>query len=137
MLQEFHKKGGDINARDAYATPQTDVPILAPAESAPSAARERFPIWPEISALGLPPYPLTPFLWGLPPPWLPHPFCLFVFFPLHALPHMCRVPLVHAAAAWHRGERTPLMYAAEHGATAALELLVELGAALDAPSDCG
>ena len=40
-LQDFHKKGGDINARDVYATPQPNLPILAPAESAPSTARER------------------------------------------------------------------------------------------------
>ena len=29
MLQEFHQKGGDINARNACATPQPDLPILA------------------------------------------------------------------------------------------------------------
>ncbi len=31
MLQQFHKKGGgDINARDWYATLQSDLPNLAP-----------------------------------------------------------------------------------------------------------
>ena len=42
------------------------------------------------------------------------------------------MPLVHAAAAWHRGERTPLMYAANNGATAAVASLVERRANLDA-----
>ena len=59
----------------------------------------------KISASGLPPYPLTPISLGLTPPWLPHPFRLFCFLPPACLPNLCRVPLVHAAAAWHRASR--------------------------------
>ena len=47
-------------------------------------------------------------------------------------PHLCRVPLVHAAAAWHRRGDTPLMDAAINGATAAVASFVELRANLDA-----
>ena len=89
MLQQFHQKGGDINARNQFATPQPVLPNLAPAESAPSTARERCLSWPKISALGATPYPLTPFsLGGYPHPGYPTPFVFFVFFPLHALPHL-------------------------------------------------
>ena len=79
------------------------------------------------------PYPL--FFGGYPHPGYPTPFCLFVSFPLHAQPHLCRVPLVHAAAAWHRDGNTPLMYAAGNGATAAVASLVERRANLDAQND--
>jgi hypothetical protein len=41
MLQQFHKGGGDINARDRYTTLNPNFLILAPAESAASTARER------------------------------------------------------------------------------------------------
>jgi hypothetical protein len=81
------------------------------------------------------PYPL--FFGGYPHPGYPTPFVFFVFFPLHAQPHLCRVPLVHAAAAWHRHGSTPLMDAAYDGATAALKLLVELRANLDAQNHYG
>ena len=79
------------------------------------------------------PYPL--FFGGYPHPGYPTPFVFFVFFPLHAQPHLCRVPLVHAAAAWHRGGETPLMHAARNGATAAVASLVERRANLDAQSN--
>ena len=46
-------------------------------------------------------------------------------------PPAARVPLVHAAAAWHRGGYTPLMHAAAKGATAAIASLAELRADLD------
>ena len=47
-------------------------------------------------------------------------------------PPAARVPLVHAAAAWHRWGSTPLMGAALNGATAAVASLVERRADLDA-----
>ena len=47
------------------------------------------------------------------------------------------MPLVHAAAAWHRFGQTPLMHAAEYGATAALASLVERRANLDAQNNLG
>ena len=47
-------------------------------------------------------------------------------------PPAARVPLVHAAAAWHRHGWTPLIYAAANGATAAVASLVERRANLDA-----
>ena len=75
---------------------------------------------------------LIPFFGGYPHPGYPAPFCVFCFLPLQAQPHLCRVPLVHAAAAWHRYEMTPLMCAVDSGATAALARLVELRANLDA-----
>ena len=81
-------------------------------------------------ATPVPPYPL--FFGGYPHPGYPTPFRLFVFFPLHAQPHLCRVPLVHAAAAWHRYGFTPLMRAAIRGATAAVASLIKLRANLDA-----
>ena len=77
-----------------------------------------------------PPYPL--FFGGYPHPGYPTPFVFFVFFPLHAQPHLCRVPLVHAAAAWHRNGDTPQMNAAHYGRAEAVALLVELRADLDA-----
>ena len=136
MLQEFHQNGGDINARGAYATPQPDLPNLAPAESAPSTARERCPIWPKISASGLPPYPLTPFSLGATPTLATPPLSSFLFSsPCMPCPTCARVPLVHAAAAWHRNGITPLMYAAWNGATAAVASLVERRADLDAQND--
>ena len=93
---------------------------------------------PKISALGLPPYPFTPFSFGgYPHPGYPTPFAFFVFFPLHAQPHLCRVPLVHAAAAWHRSGNTPLMDAAHSGATAAVASLIKLRANLDAQNNVG
>ena len=52
-------------------------------------------------------------------------------------PRLCRVPLVHAAAAWHRHGFTPLMDAASNGATAAVASLAELRANLDAQNDWG
>ena len=52
-------------------------------------------------------------------------------------PHLCRVPLVHAAAARHRDGFTPLMHAVHFGATAALGRLVELRADLDAQTKHG
>ena len=134
-MQEFHKNGGDINTRDGHATPQPDVPILAPAESARSTARERYLFWPKISALGLPPYPLTPFSLGATPTLATPPPFVLLFSSLHAQPHLCRVPLVHAAAAWHRYGMTPLLYAASNGATAAVASLIKLRANLDAQTD--
>ena len=86
---------------------------------------------------GYPRTPLTPFLWGLLPPWLPQPLSSFCFLPLHAQPHLCRVPLVHAAAAWHRWGQTPLMRAAVNGATAAVASLIKLRANLDAQNKDG
>ena len=83
----------------------------------------------------VPPYPL--FFGGYPHPGYPTPFVFFGFFPLHAPPHLCRVPLVHAAAAWHRGGYTPLMYAADNGATAAVASLAERRANLDAQDSAG
>jgi hypothetical protein len=55
-----------------------------------SAAR----FWPKISALGLPPNPLTPFRWGPPPPVATPPLLLLVSSPL-AMPSQpaCCVPL--------------------------------------------
>ena len=50
-------------------------------------------------------------------------------------PHLCRVPLVHAAAAWHRDGMTPLMCAADKGATAAVTSLIKLRANLDAQNN--
>ncbi len=90
----------------------------------------------KISALGLPPYPY-PLSLGVTPTLATPPLLFFVFFPLHAQPHLGRVPLVHAAAAWHRDGDTPLMSAALNGATAALELLVKLRANLDAQDISG
>ena len=52
-------------------------------------------------------------------------------------PHLCRVPLVHAAAAWHRCGMTPLMWAASNGATAAVASLIKLRANLDAQGNNG
>jgi hypothetical protein len=60
-----------------------------------------------------------------------------LFFFLHAQPHLCRVPLAHAAAAWHRHGWTPLMHAAIQGRTAAVARLVELCANLDAQNHSG
>ena len=137
MLQEFHQKGGDINARGAYATPQPDVPILAPGRKCSEHCPRALPYLAEHKALGATPYPLTPFSLGATPTWLPHPFCLFCFLPPACLPHLCRVPLVHAAAAWHRGGSTPLMDAALEGATAAVASLVERRADLDAQNNRG
>ena len=54
-------------------------------------------------------------------------------------PHLCRVPLVHAAAAWHRDGSgyTPLMCAADNDATAAVASLIKLRANLDAQENSG
>ena len=137
-MQEFHKKGGDINAEDVYATPQPDLPNLAPAETAPSTARERYLFWPKISASGLPPYPLTPFSLGATPTLATPPLSSFLFSsPCMPAPPAARVPLVHAAAAWHRWGSTPLMGAALNGATAAVASLVERRADLDAQANNG
>ncbi len=57
--------------------------------------------------MGLPPYALAP------------------------LGPMCRVPLVHAAA-WHRDWFTPLMHAALFDRAIAVELLVRMGADVNA-----
>ena len=81
---------------------------------------------------GYPRTPFTPFSLGATPTLATPPLLSFCFLPLHAPPHLCRVPLVHAAAAWHRGGNTPLMCAASNGATAALALLIKLRANLDA-----
>ncbi len=138
MLQEFHKKGGDINARDGHATPQPDLPIFSSGRKCSELCPRVLPFWPEISAFGLPPYPLTPFSLGVTPTQATPPqFCFIVFFPACRPPHLCRVPLVHAAAAWHRIGRTPLMYAARKGSTDALALLVQLRAAVDAQHKYG
>jgi hypothetical protein len=131
MSQEFHKDGGDINARDRYATPQPDVPILAPAESAPSTARERYLAENKCFGATALTIRLIPFFGGYPHPGYPAPFCVFCFLPLMP-PHLCRVPLVHAAAAWHRSGWTPLMHAADNGHIDAVALLVRMGADLDA-----
>jgi hypothetical protein len=144
MLQQFHKDGGDIDARDWYATPEPDVPVLAPAESAASTARERCLFWPKISvlwgtpvpanpfSLGLPPYPLTPFSSGATPTLATPPP-----LPLFSSPCMPSQPTVPRAlvlsAAWHRySGGMPLMRAAARGHTNAVELLVRMGAAVNA-----
>jgi hypothetical protein len=129
-LQDFHKKGGDINGRDGYATPARRSHFSSGrkcSEHCPLA----LPYLAENKCFGANLYTLTPFSLGATPPGPPDPFWLF--FPLHAQLHLCRVPLVHAAAAWHRDyEWTPLMHAARFGSTAALKLLVQLRADLDA-----
>ncbi len=91
----------------------------------------------ENKSFGATPVPLYPLFFGGYPHPGPPPFAFFVFFPLHAQPHLCRVPLVHAAAAWHRTGMTPLMHAAWNGATAALNCLLELRADLDAQDSGG
>ena len=91
----------------------------------------------ENKCFGSTPVPLYPlFFGGYPHPGYPTPF-VFLFSSLHAQPHLCRVPLVHAAAAWHRNGGTPLMFAAENGATAAVASLAELRANLDAQANDG
>ncbi len=132
MMQEFHKKGGDINARDAYATPRLDLPILAPGRKCSEPCPRALPYLAENTCVGatpVPPYPL--FFGGYPHPGYPAPF-VFLVSSLHAQPRLCRVPLVHAAAAWHREGRTPLMDAVRFGATAAVASLIKLRANLDA-----
>ncbi len=54
------------------------------------------------------------------------------------MPSQPTVPrALHAAAAWHRAGWTPLMYAAAHGHTDAVELLVRMGATVNERSMFG
>ena len=95
-------------------------------------------IWPKISALGatpVPPYPL--FFGGYPHRGYPTPFVFLFSSPCMPCPTRARVPLVHAAAAWHRLGQTPLMFAASNDATAAVASLVERRADLDAQDNTG
>jgi hypothetical protein len=50
-------------------------------------------------------------------------------------PTCAACPSCMRAAAWHRYGSTPLMWAAEYGATAAVASLMELRANLDAQSN--
>ena len=86
---------------------------------------------------GYPRTPFAPFSLGATPTLATPPLSSFCFLPLHAQPHLCRVPLVHAAAAWHRDGETPLIHAADNGATAAVASLVERRADLDAQGNNG
>jgi ankyrin repeat protein len=45
--------------------------------------------------------------------------------------------LVHAAAAWHRNGWTPLLLAATNGRTNTVELLVQMGAAVNTQDNWG
>ena len=111
MLQEFHQKGGDINARDGHATPQTDLRILAPGRKCSEHCPRALPYMAEISALGLPPYPFTPFSLGATPTLAGHPTPLSFCF----LPPACPAPPVpHAPRACGGGvAQVPWVYAAD------------------------
>ncbi len=87
--------------------------------------------------LWLPPYPSTPFLLGPPPTrGCVTPFAFGFFLLMPSQPTVPRA-LVHAAAAWHRFECTPLMRAAANGYANAIELLVQMGAAVNAQDYTG
>ncbi len=64
----------------------------APAETAARIASERCPFSENKCFEANPVTPLPPFLWGLPPPWLPHPLCLLVSSPCMPSPTSAACP---------------------------------------------
>jgi hypothetical protein len=135
MLQQFHKDGGDINAPNSYATPQPGLFHFSSNRKCSDHCPRALPVLAENNCFGLTPYPRNTFPWGL--PHLATPPLLLLFPSLHAVPAHVPRALVHAAAAWHRSEWTPLMLVADNGRANAIALLAQLGVDVNAQSTYG